>query len=73
MEKQMTEKLNLEKEMAALEEIEYKKRTWKSEVFRKLEIWEAIADQINICKPKSEEQKFWGRVMGLYKEKYPNL
>ena len=69
----MTEKLNLEKEMAAFEEIEYKKRTWKSEVFRRMEIWEAIADQINNCKPKSEEQKFWGRVMDLYHERYPDL
>lgn len=58
----------IEEAKKALAEIEYKKRTWKSDLMRKMDIWESIAMEINSCKGK--KQKFWGLVMDLYHEKY---
>jgi len=58
----------IEEAKKALAEIEYKKRTWKSDLMRKMDIWQSIAEEINSCKGK--KQKFWGLVMDLYKEKY---
>jgi hypothetical protein len=51
-----------------LESIEYQKRTWKSKVFREMEIWEEIAMQLNST--EGEEHKHWSLVMDLYHEKY---
>jgi hypothetical protein len=51
-----------------LESIEYQKRTWKSKVFREMEIWQEIAMQLNST--EGEEHKHWILVMDLYNEKY---
>jgi len=53
-----------------LQEIEYSKRTWKSEFIREQEIWDEIA--MNLCSYKDEdtEHKFWIMVMDLYHQKY---
>jgi len=58
----------MEKEQKELEKIEYEKRTWKSTFAREMEIWKAIAMQINSTKGK--EKNYWCRVMDLYHEKY---
>lgn len=58
----------IEEAKKALAEIEYKKRTWKSDLMRERDIWQSIAEEINSCKGK--KQKFWGLVMDLYHEKY---
>lgn len=58
----------MEEEKKELERIEYKKRTWKSKIYREMEIWEEIAMQINSNTGK--KRKYWNRVMDLYKEKY---
>ncbi len=58
----------IEEAKKALAEIEYKKRTWKSDLMRKMDIWQSIAEEMNSSKGK--KQKFWGLVMDLYKEKY---
>tara|TARA_R110000772_G_scaffold236340_1_gene347981 strand:+ start:409 stop:588 length:180 start_codon:yes stop_codon:yes gene_type:complete len=58
----------MEEERKELERIEYQKRTWRSEFARKIEIFEAIAEQINSYKGK--QKKYWCRVMDLYNEKY---
>ena len=50
-----------------LEKIEYKNRTWRSDIMRNNSIWEAIAVEINSHKGK--EQKFWIEVMDLHNSK----
>ena len=51
----------------ALERIEYANRTFRSDFAREQAIWEDIAMNINSC--EGEEQKFWLKVMDLYKKK----
>ena len=51
-----------------LERIELTKTSWDSEFFRNMEIWKAIAMQINSYTGK--EKKHWCRVMDLYHQKY---
>ena len=58
----------MEQEKKELERIEYQKRTWNSKFAREMEIWGAIAMQINSSTGK--KQDYWGMVMDLYKEKY---
>lgn len=58
----------MEAEQKELKNIEYKKRTWKSKFAREMEIWKAIAMEINSTTGK--EQDYWCRVMDLYKKKY---
>jgi hypothetical protein len=58
----------MEAEQKELEKIEYQKRTWKSKFAREMQIWEAIAMEINSTTGK--EQDYWCRVMDLYKKKY---
>ena len=58
----------MEEEKKELERIEYKKRTWKSEFARKMEIWEEIA--MNINSYSGNKKDYWCRVMDLYNEKY---
>ena len=60
-------------EVKALQEIELEKSFWKSAVFRRMEIWEAIAENINSHEKHSIEHQFWCRVMDLFHEKYPTL
>jgi hypothetical protein len=54
--------------LECLEQIEYKKRTWKSEIMKSNDIWEYIAEMINSTKGK--ELKYWCEVMDLYHKKY---
>lgn len=49
-----------------LSDIEYNKRTWKSEFIRKLAIWEEIAQNINSTKEKEYDR--WCEVMDLHKK-----
>lgn len=51
-----------------LEKIEFSYRTYKSKIYRELEIWEDIAMEIN--SNTGENQKFWCLVMELYHKKY---
>lgn len=58
----------MSKELKELEKIEYSKKSWKVQRFKEQQIWQEIAMQINSS--KGYEQKFWCRVMDLFKEKY---
>tara|TARA_R110000823_G_scaffold20409_2_gene62505 strand:- start:207 stop:386 length:180 start_codon:yes stop_codon:yes gene_type:complete len=58
----------MEEERKELEIIENQETTWRSDFARKIAIFEAIAMQINSYKGK--KQRYWCRVMDLYKEKY---
>jgi hypothetical protein len=58
----------LEQAKKELEKIEYKKRTWKSDLMREMDIWECIACEINSYTGK--KQKYWLLVMDLFNEKY---
>jgi len=60
----------MEEERKELERIEHQKRTWKSKIYRNMEIWKEIAMQINSNTGK--KRKYWNRVMDLYNEKYKN-
>jgi len=55
-------------ELEALERIERKNRSWRSKFAREHSIWEEIAVQINSY--TGEKQKYWERVMDLYRAKY---
>jgi hypothetical protein len=58
----------MKQEQKELEKIEYQKRTWKNKFAREMEIWKAIAMEINSTTGK--ELDYWCRVMDLYKKKY---
>ena len=58
---------NTLKAQEELHKIEIKKASWKSTVFREMEIWEEIAMQLNTS---GTDKKLWNEVMRLYHEKY---
>ena len=61
----------MEEEKKELEKIEFSKSSWRSDFAREMDIWKAIAMQINSY--KGDKQKYWCRVMDLFNEKYrPN-
>jgi hypothetical protein len=51
-----------------LEKIEKRFNWLRSEIWRKMEIWEYIAMQINST--EGEEKQFWCQVMDEYNDKY---
>jgi hypothetical protein len=55
-------------ERKELEKIENKFKTYRNEFGRDMRMWEAIAMQIN--SHTGNKQKFWNRVMDMFKEKY---
>ena len=52
---------------AALDIIEHKNRSWKSDFMRNNSIWGDIAIEINSSKGK--KNKFWCKVMDLHQKK----
>ena len=63
------DKYLIDKARTELSRIEYSKRTWKDVFAREMEIWEAIAMNIN-SDLSNQEKKLWELVMDLYNEKY---
>ena len=58
----------MESEKKELERIEHKNRTWRNQFMKEQSIFDEISMQINSCTGK--EQKYWCRVMDLFKQKY---